>query len=46
MPTTIFTPLEYSFCGMNEEEAEKFYGKNNIEIYHSHFKPLEWNFNH
>jgi thioredoxin/glutathione reductase (selenoprotein) len=42
--TTIFTPLEYSKCGMSEEEAEKRYGADNIEMYHTAFKPLEWNF--
>jgi pyruvate/2-oxoglutarate dehydrogenase complex dihydrolipoamide dehydrogenase (E3) component len=26
IPTTVFSPTEYSFVGMNEEEAGKAYG--------------------
>ena len=40
--TTIFTPLEYSICGLSEENAQKKYGKDNIEVYHRKFWPLEW----
>lgn len=43
VPTTVFTPLEYSFCGLTEEAAIKKYTKDKISIYHSAFKPLEWN---
>lgn len=43
IPTTVFTPLEYSKCGMNEENAIKKYGEENIDVYHTTFKPLEWN---
>ena len=48
IPTTVFTPLEYSCCGLNEDDAIKEYGEDNIEVYHTEFKPLEWNltFNH
>jgi len=42
--TTIFTPLEYGCVGLSEEEAEKRFGAENIEVYHTSFKPLEWNF--
>jgi len=42
VPTTVFTPLEYGSCGMSEEDAEKKFGAENIEVYHSFFKPLEW----
>lgn len=42
--TTIYSPLEYSKVGLNEQEAIQKYGEENIEIYHSSFKPLEWNF--
>merc|ERR1711935_32407 len=42
--TTIFTPLEYSKCGMSEEQANAKYTEANIEVYHTAFKPLEWNF--
>ena len=41
--TTVFTPLEYSFSGLTEEKAIEKYTKENIEVYHSSFKPLEWN---
>lgn len=41
MATTVFTPLEYGCVGYNEEQAITKYGENNIEIYHSYFKPLE-----
>ncbi len=44
IPSTVYTPLEYGFCGMSEEEAYKIYGKDNIDVYHSTFKPLEWTF--
>lgn len=42
--TTVFTPLEYSACGFSEEDAESKLGRDNIEVYHSYFKPLEWVF--
>eukprot|EP00761_Pharyngomonas_kirbyi_P011761 gb/GECH01011787.1/.p1 GENE.gb/GECH01011787.1/~~gb/GECH01011787.1/.p1 ORF type:complete len:496 (+),score=121.82 gb/GECH01011787.1/:1-1488(+) len=42
VPTTVFTPLEYGACGLPEEQAREKYGDDNIEVYHSHFKPLEW----
>jgi pyruvate/2-oxoglutarate dehydrogenase complex dihydrolipoamide dehydrogenase (E3) component len=29
-PTTIFTPVEYSVCGMSEEQATKQFGKDNL----------------
>lgn len=41
VPTTVFTPLEYGCVGLNEEEAIKKHGKENIEVYHSTFTPLE-----
>lgn len=41
MPTTLFTPLEYSYCGLTEEQAINKHKENNIEIYHTHFTPLE-----
>ena len=43
--TTIFTPLEYGCIGYSEEEAIKKYGAENIKIYNSAFKPLEWSLN-
>lgn len=39
--TTVFTPLEYGCIGLCEEDAIKKYGEENIEIYHTYFKPLE-----
>ena len=43
--TTVFTPLEYVACGFSEEDAIAIFGEQNIQIYHTAFKPLEWNFN-
>jgi len=42
IPTTVFTPVEYSCIGLSEEEAIKNFGEQNLEIYHLNFKPLEW----
>ena len=41
--TTVFTPLEYSKCGLNEEVAIQRHGEDKIDVYHTVFKPLEWN---
>jgi len=41
IPTTVFTPTEYGCIGFSEEDAIKKYGEDNIEVYHSYFKPLE-----
>ncbi|XP_056100365.1 thioredoxin reductase 2, mitochondrial-like, partial [Rhinichthys klamathensis goyatoka] len=40
--TTVFTPLEYGCVGLSEEEAEKRHGKDQIEVYHAFYKPLEF----
>jgi pyruvate/2-oxoglutarate dehydrogenase complex dihydrolipoamide dehydrogenase (E3) component len=45
VPTTVFTPLEYGACGYAEEDAQKKWGEENIEVYHTEFKPLEWSYN-
>ena len=42
VPTTVFTPIEYSFVGLSEENAMNEYGKDNIEVYHAYYKPLEF----
>jgi thioredoxin reductase (NADPH) len=42
--TTIFSPLEYAKCGLSEEKARLIYGKDDVRVFHSSFKPLEWNF--
>lgn len=44
VPTTIFTPLEYSVMGLSEEKARQKYGAENIEVYHTAFKPIEWSY--
>ena len=46
VPTTVYTPLEYGCVGYTEEEAETTFGKDNIEVYHTYFKPLEWTLPH
>jgi len=46
VPTTVFTPLEYGCIGMSEELAVETYGADNVEVYQSFFKPLEWTVNH
>ena len=42
IPTTIFSPTEYSFIGLSESESERAYGKDNIEIYHREATPLQY----
>ena len=42
--TAVFTPLEYGCVGLSEEDAIKEKGEGNIDVYHTNFKPLEWNF--
>ncbi|OAF72171.1 GRase [Intoshia linei] len=42
IPTTVFTPIEYGFIGLSEEDAISKYGQEDIEVYHTHFTPLEW----
>ncbi len=46
VPTTVFTPIEYGCVGMSEELAVETFGDENVEIYQSYFKPLEWAVNH
>jgi len=38
----VFTPIEYSFVGLSEENAISEYGKDGVEIYHAYYKPLEF----
>lgn len=40
--TTIFTPLEYGTVGFSEEAANTRFGADNLEIYHSYYKPTEF----
>ncbi|KAM6161526.1 thioredoxin reductase 3 isoform 1-T1 [Erethizon dorsatum] len=42
VPTTVFTPLEYGCCGLSEEKAVEVYKKENLEVFHTLFWPLEW----
>ncbi|KRZ14717.1 Thioredoxin reductase 2, mitochondrial [Trichinella zimbabwensis] len=42
IPTTVFTPVEYSCVGLSEELAMEKFGPNKIEVYHASFKPLEF----
>ena len=44
IPTTVFTPLEYSSVGITEEEAQKQYGGDKFEVYHLHYDTLEQGF--
>lgn len=46
VPTTVYTPIEYGCVGLAEEDAEAVYGAENLEVYHSYFKPLEWTVPH
>lgn len=43
--TTVFTPLEYSVCGLTERQATEKHGKDNIIVYKYDARPIEWNFN-
>lgn len=40
--TTVFTPIEYGTVGYSEDEAIEKFEKENIEVYHKSFVPLEW----
>lgn len=44
--TTVFTPLEYGCIGLSEEDAKTKYTEEDLEVYHSHFTPLEWTLPH
>ncbi|KAF0299049.1 Thioredoxin reductase 2, mitochondrial [Amphibalanus amphitrite] len=43
VPTTVFTPLEYSCVGLSEESAaEMVGGDDQLEVYHAFYRPLEF----
>lgn len=42
VPTTVFTPLEYGCVGISEEHAIETVGKENIDVLHAFYKPLEY----
>ncbi|XP_067134053.1 thioredoxin reductase 1, cytoplasmic-like [Centruroides vittatus] len=46
VPTTVFTPLEYGCVGYSEEAAIEKFGRDNIEVYHTLYTPLEWEIAH
>lgn len=43
VPTTVFTPIEYGTVGLSEEDATAKYGED-LKVFHTSFKPLEWAF--
>jgi thioredoxin reductase (NADPH) len=43
--TTVFTPLEYGCVGLSEEAAIDMFGRDNLAVYHSFARPLEWQTN-
>ena len=42
IPTVVFSETEYSFVGLNEQEAIKQFGDENIEVYHRELTPLQF----
>ena len=40
IPTTVFSPIEYSYVGLSEEEAIAKHGDENVEVYHKETVPL------
>lgn len=40
-PVNVCTPLEYAFIGVSEEAAMSSHGADNIDVYHTYYKPLE-----
>mmetsp|Transcript_33321 Transcript_33321/g.33930 ORF Transcript_33321/g.33930 Transcript_33321/m.33930 type:complete len:450 (+) Transcript_33321:298-1647(+) len=42
IPTTVFTPMEYGTVGLSEEAAITKYGEENIEVFLTEFKTLEF----
>jgi len=44
--TTVFTPTEYGCVGLTEEEAIAKYGEDDVEVYLSNYKPLEYTVAH
>ena len=41
IPSTVYTPLEYSFCGLSEEQAIELYGEDQLNIYVKKYNTLE-----
>ena len=42
VPTTVFSPIEYSYVGLSEEEALTKYGADDVEVYHRETVPLQY----
>lgn len=42
--TTIFTPMEYSVCGLTEAQAINKYGEDGVEVFYANSRPIEWQF--
>jgi thioredoxin reductase (NADPH) len=42
IPTTVFSPTEYSFVGPTEAEAIAEHGEDGIEVYHREVTPLQY----
>jgi len=42
IPSTVFSPTEYSFAGLNEQEAIQEFGEDNVEVYHREVTPLQF----
>ncbi|XP_071443590.1 thioredoxin reductase 1, cytoplasmic-like isoform X2 [Hetaerina americana] len=42
VPTTVFTPLEYGCVGYSEEDLTESFDAGDVEVYHTHFQPLEY----
>uniref|UniRef100_A0A1A9ZSF4 Thioredoxin-disulfide reductase n=1 Tax=Glossina pallidipes TaxID=7398 RepID=A0A1A9ZSF4_GLOPL len=42
IPTTLFTPLEYSFVGITEEEALRRFDENEMDVHHGYYNPIEF----
>ena len=41
IPTTVFSPTEYSYVGLSEHEAVEKHGADGIEVYHREAIPLQ-----
>lgn len=42
----MFSPTEYGYVGLNEEEAIKKHGAENVEVYHRETTPLQYSIYH
>jgi pyruvate/2-oxoglutarate dehydrogenase complex dihydrolipoamide dehydrogenase (E3) component len=40
IPTTVFSPTEYSYVGLSEEQALETYPEDKVEVYHRETTPL------